>query len=595
MSEKTVISMFYDTAARVNGHPALSYKADGAYRDISYQELERQARAFSRGLTALGLERGKRAAILSENRPEWVVADLAVLAAGGADVPIFPTLPPGQIAYILEDSGAVAVVVSNDKQFKKVAAVRSQLSSLRHVIVMDGCKEAGEGVLTMEQVCEMGRALNEDTGAYERRWQSVTPDDLATIIYTSGTTGDPKGAMLSHSNFIANIEAIVEMVHINEDDLLLSFLPLCHVFERTAGYYSAFRVGARIAYCESIFSVQKNMEETRPTLMLAVPRLYESIQERIRESGKSLKGFRKAAFEKAMEAAESGSPSSLPDRLRRLVFDKLIYSKIRTKTGGRIRFLVSGGAPLPMNTALFFQGVGLLILEGYGLTETSPAISFNRPERFKFGTVGRALPGVEIKIAPDGEILCKGGLVMKGYWKKPEETAEAIDSEGWFHTGDIGEMDAEGFLKITDRKKNLLVLANGKKVAPSPIEANLKNSPYISEAVLIGDHQNTVSALIVPAFDSVQEWARANSIGTDSPAALAAHPLVKKLIKSEIDRFSDNLADFEKVKRFALLDRPFSEEGGELTPTLKIKRKFIQEEYRDIIQGLYSREAEAVA
>jgi len=594
---KTVTEMFYRTVARVPDHPALSYKTGGVYRDIAYRELEQRVRDFSRGLVALGLQKGDRVAILSENCPEWVVSDLATLAAGGVDVPIFPTLPSGQVAYILNDSEARMIVVSDQKQLKKVLAVRSDLSYLQKIILMEPeGPEIPEDTVAMEEVSAMGRQLNEDTGAYERRWQSIGAEDLATIIYTSGTTGDPKGAMLTHGNFLSEVEAIIDFVHVEERDVLLSFLPLCHVFERTAGYYCPISVGAKIAYCESLFSVQKNMEEVRPTIMLAVPRLYESIQERIRESGKQLSGLRRRLFESAMRlAARAGESPSPLGTLKRLLFEPLVYKQIRLKTGGQIRFLVSGGAPLPHETARFFKAIGLLILEGYGLTETAPVVAFNPPGRYRFGTVGLPIPGVEVRIAEDGEILCRGPNVMKGYWKKPSQTAEAIDPEGWFHTGDIGEMDQDGFIRITDRKKNLLVLANGKKVAPSPIESRLKNSPYIAEAMLIGDRQNTVSALLVPAFDPLKRWARERGIEAADNAALTAHPDVRKLIKAEIDRLSNNLADFEKIRRFALLDRPFSEEGGELTPTLKIRRKFIQEKYRDIIQGLYAGEREAVA
>jgi long-chain acyl-CoA synthetase len=595
---QSICELFQETVARHGEHVALMHKEDGAYRSRNYREVAAQVRAMALGLEQLGVGRGDRVAILAANSPEWAITDLATLSLGAATVPLYTSLPAPQVEYILADSGARVILVDDEKQWQKVASLREALPTLGHVVMVAPrpAPAASEGVIAFADLLEMGRKAEIPDAEWERRSRSVGTEDLASIIYTSGTTGDPKGAMLTHGNFASNAQAAAQLIGIGPGDLFLSFLPLSHVFERLAGHYLPLSCGAAIAYAESVFTVQQNMVEVRPTVMTSVPRLYESMQSRIQDVAAKAPPLRQRLFQWALSVGraavareQAGQGVGPMLAFQRAIADRLVGAKIRERTGGRIRYFVSGGAPLPRSTAEFFGAFGLTILEGYGLTETSPVICVNRPGRVCFGTVGPPIPGVEVKIAADGEILTRGPHVMQGYFNKPEATAEAIDPDGWFHTGDIGEFDAQGNLRITDRKKDILVLANGKNVAPQPIEAALKGSPYINEIVLLGDRQATVAALVVPAFDRLRAFAREHNLPQE-PASLAGHAEVRKLLKAEIDRHSKHLADFERVKRFAVLEREFSIDGGELTPTLKLKRRVIVEKYRDTIAGLYGSE-----
>lgn len=569
--------------------------APGAYQSISYREMVEQVRALAAGLTALGLEPGDRLALLSENRMEWALTDLATLCLGGTTVGMFATLPAGQIEYMARDSQARLFVVSDAKQLAKVVAVRDRLPGLRAIAVFDPPTDEPlpEGVYSLPQVLERGVREGLTAEAFEVRRRAVRPEDPAAIIYTSGTTGEPKGAVLTHANFVCNALAVIRRFNIGGSDRFLSFLPLPHVFERLVGFYLPLAAGAEIAYAGSIFTVQGDMADAKPTVMASVPRLYESMAARIAEAGAKLPPRRRRLFDWALRVGREANlrrtdhrPLGLLLALQYCLADRLVLSSVRARTGGRIRYFVSGGAPLMRETAEFFASLGLVVVEGYGLTETSPVITFNPPAAIRFGTVGTPIDGVEVRLAPDGEILCRGHNVMRGYLNKPEATREAIDPEGWFHTGDVGVLDADSYLSITDRKKEILVLSNGKNVAPAPIEARLKTSPYIAQAVLLGDRQNVVSALIVPDFERLRAWARESGIDAADDRSLVAEPQVRRLIKAEIDRLSRELADFEKVKRFALLDRDFSIDSGELTPTLKLKRRVIAEKYASVIAGM---------
>jgi len=590
---ETINQLVQRTFADFPDSDSLGWKVEGQYQFISYSELAERVRHAALGLHGIGIVKGDRVALLSENRWEWAVTDLAALSLGAIVVPMFPSLPPQQVRYVLSDSGAKAVAVSTSDQLGKVLEVENSLPDLQRKIIFEAGTQTVEAV-PLEEIMARGRERDPaDRDFFESAWKSVTGDDLASIIYTSGTTGDPKGAMLSHNNFASNAQASAKVLEFSFNDRFLSFLPLSHVFERTAGHFLPFTVGASIAYTESLFTVARNLREAKPTILLSVPRLYESMQEKILESAARLPPTRKKIFLWSMDIARQvgrlkGQWTRLPLLLeaKHAAADTLVYQRIRESFGGRLRCFVSGGAPLPSSIGEFFCGLGIDILQGYGLTETSPVMTVNRPGSRRFDTVGLPVEGGEVRLAEDGEILCRGPLVMQGYYNKQEETSSVIDGEGWLHTGDIGVMEPDGHLKITDRKKNILVLANGKNVAPQPIESHLIQSPYISQILLTGDQQKAVAALIVPAFDAVKEALSGKGVDAPTPEAIVELREARQLIKSEIDRLSDHLADFERLKRFTLLPREFSMAEGELTPTLKIKRKVVLEHFREQVQQM---------
>jgi long-chain acyl-CoA synthetase len=541
-----------------------------------------------RGLDALGLKRGDAIAILAENCPRWAVTDIAAQGLGLVMVAPYATLPASQAGFIVADSGAKIVVVSDGKQLAKVREFRTETPDLQHIITLDASLK-GDGVLTFDEVSHMSGKTDTELDALI---QAVKPHDTATYLYTSGTTGNPKGAVLTHNNLLHTPDAVIEsrLADLNEYDVFLSFLPLSHITERLGGHYLPMRVGGCIVYSLGLSALADEIQNTvRPTFMLCVPRLWENMY------AKALEGLAKrpekdrkkiewaiTVGKEVVQVRSAGGAPGLILKLKHALAEKLILSKVRAKlTGGRLRYAVSGGAPLEHETALFFLAVGVQLLEGYGLSETN-IIAINRPEKQRVGTVGTLLPHVEVRIAEDGEILMRGQGKMQGYHHRPQETAEAIDAEGWFHTGDIGELSQDGYLKITDRKKDLLVLSNGKKVAPQPIEGHLKQSPYIGEAVLFGDRKPTVSVLLVPAFDRLLAWAKEQGL-KGSAEEIMAHEAVQRLFKEQIDAVNATLPDYERIKRFRLAPRPFSIEGGELTPTLKVKRRVVAEKYAELL------------
>ena len=593
MDRVTINQMVQNTIQQYGSKTALSHKVDKKYQDISYATLAERIKDFCLGLTELGLQKGDRVALLSENRPEWAITDLATLAGGGVTVPMFSTLTSAQVEYIVRDSGAKILCVSSERQLQKIKDWDANVpTNLQHIVIFDDLQD--DSVRTFDQVCELGQQVENGDQVYQQASDAVGPDDLASIIYTSGTTGDPKGAMLTHSNFMSNAQAAMRIVSITPDDVFLSFLPLSHVFERMGGHYLPLSGGATIAYAESLFTIRQDMQEVRPTIMMSVPRLYEGMHERIIRSVKEGSSTKQKIFHWSVGVGAKVSQAIQRKRkpnpilsLKASIANKLVFQKLKAVTGGRLRFFVSGGAPLSKAIAEFFHAAGILILEGYGLTETSPVISVNQPDRWKFGTVGPIVPGVEVKIAEDGEILSRGPHIMQGYFNKPSDTAEAIDADGWFHTGDIGEIDEEGFLAITDRKKNILVLSNGKNVAPQPIENQLKQSPYISEIMLLGDQHKSVAALIVPSLDEIKEYAKEQQLETGDMAALLQTQEIQRLIRGEINQYSSDLADFERVRMFTLMAEEFSEESGEMTPTLKLKRSVVMENHKAAIDQMY--------
>jgi long-chain acyl-CoA synthetase len=599
MDQRTLCDIFYHSTATFRKPDALRYKKDGAWRDISSEELRRAVEELSMGLRALGLERGERVSILSENRPEWVYADLATLCAGAVDAPIYPSLPPAQVLYILNDCQAKAVFVSSETQAAKVAEIRAQAPWLKHVIRMDD--GAGQGTLAISEVRERGRAaLAADRGAVKARADEVKPGDLATLIYTSGTTGEPKGVMLTHDNIVSNVAASLSIVSdFGPADTALSFLPQCHIFERMGGYYLMLAKGVTIAFAESIEKVPANMGEVRPTLMFSTPRLYEKMHARVLEKVAGDPPARQRIFwwavgvgARAFAHRVAGTRPGPLLAVQKAVADKLVFAKIRERVGGRLRLFVSGGAPLARDINEFFGAAGLLILEGYGLTETSPVICVNTPEAPRPGTVGRPIPGVEVKIAKDGEILTRGRHVMKGYFNKPEATREAIDEDGWFHTGDIGHLDADGYLSITDRKKDIIVTSGGKNISPQPIENLVKSSPLVSEVVMIGNRRHFPAALIVPAYEAMERWAREKGLA-GSREELVRNPEVVAHYEKIVEDLTAGLAQFERIKKIALVPQDFSQAAGELTPTLKVKRRVVEEHYKGMIDRMYAESAPA--
>ncbi|HYS54010.1 MAG TPA: long-chain fatty acid--CoA ligase [Thermoanaerobaculia bacterium] len=589
--EIRTLNDIYAVTCTLDRPAALKVKRDGRWVDVTVAEFRDTVRYFATGLRLLGVKPGDRVAILSENRPEWPMSDFAILANAAVTVPVYPTLLGWQIEYILNDSGSVAVICSTEEQLQKIQEIRSHTPHVHNVIVCEA-RSAPPNTLTFQQVVESGRA-NFDEKRFEELHAKPRPEDLATIVYTSGTTGNPKGAMLTHGNITSNVVAARNILPVGPETVAISILPLSHIFERMADYFY-FNKGITIAYAENVTKVGENLQEIKPQVFAAVPRLFEKMRERIMNQVATQPGTKQKIFRWALKVAEERLPYRVEKKpmpiglaIKSAIADKLVFHKILERLGGRVQYVFSGGAPLSPELAAFFIGAGVEILEGYGLTETSPVISANLPNFRKIGTVGKIISGVEVKIATDGEILARGPNIMKGYWNNPEATAQAIDPEGWFHTGDIGEIDKDGFLKITDRKKDIIINAYGKNIAPQPLEALLKSSPYIGTPVLIGDKRKYVAALIVPNFEKLERDAATMGIAFKSREDLVANDRVKAIFQNEIDRFNRNLDRQEKIRRFALLARDFTIENDEITPSLKVKRKVIDKKYKDIIDQLY--------
>lgn len=594
----TLNQLFFGAVARYDRPNALQSKVGDRYEPISHRVLAERVRHVALGLEELGLHAGDRAAILAENCPEWAIVDYACLTLGLADVPIYPNSPPDQVAYILRDSAAAAAFVSDAVQAAKLAKIRDDVPSLKQVVGFEGTRPPGVD-LTLGELEDIGRAAD-STGRRERYMRAalaVLPGDVATIIYTSGTTGEPKGVTLTHDNIFSNVMASRAVIPFTDGgETCLSFLPLSHIFERMAGHYLMMETGTSIAYAESIDTVPANMIEVRPTLVLSVPRLYEKMYARVAESAATGSTFAKRIFFWARRVAGRWADMRLAGRrpqtllaLQYAVAQRLVFSKVKARTGGRLRYFVSGGAPLAPEINKFFYAAGLVILEGYGLTETSPVIAVNSPQHFRIGTVGPPIPGVEVTIAADGEILTRGPHVMRGYHNKPAATAEAIDPGGWFHTGDIGEV-VDGFLTITDRKKDIIVTAGGKKIAPQPIESRIKTNKFVLQAVMIGDKRKFPLVLVVPNWEQLERWAKAEGLAWHQRSDLLASSAVRDKMTEAVLGQLDGLARFETPKKVGLLEHDFSVERGELTPTLKVKRKVIDHAYKRLIDSMYEDE-----
>jgi len=591
----TLSQLFFEAVEKFDKPNALQVKRGGSYQPISSREVAEQVRHVALGLLELGVRPGDRVAILSENRPEWAITDYACLTAGMTDVPVYPTLPAEQIPYILNDSGSVAIFVSTAEQAAKIAQIRSQCRTLRLVIGFGDTTPPGVDH-TLEQLRARGKAVDTPQRAaeYRQRAMAVKPDDLATLIYTSGTTGDPKGVMLTHDNLYSNTLASAVAIPFGGADTCLSFLPLSHSFARMADNYLMFHTGTSIAYAESMDTIAINLSEVRPSLVLSVPRVFEKLYARVLDNALSGSAIKKRIFFWARGVGERWARHKLaghephgPLAWQYAIAQKLVFSKLKARVGGRMRYFVSGGAPLAPEINNFFYAAGLVILEGYGLTETSPVISVNTPENFRIGTVGKPVAGVEVKIDADGEILTRGPHVMKGYFNKPEATREAIDPDGWFHTGDIGVIE-DGFIRITDRKKDIIVTAGGKNIAPQPIENKVKTNKFVSQAVMIGDKRKYPVMLIVPNWDNLEKWAKYKGILWTDRAQLLAMPTIQAKMNKEVLGELQGLAPYELPKKLGLLEHDFSIERGELTPKLSVKRRVVDKTYREMIDSLYT-------
>ncbi len=594
--ESTLVRLFLEAVDEHGDLPALQ-RLSGPDRveDISYRDALAIVKRFRAALAESGVRRGDRAAILAENRPEWALTDYGCLCSGVIAVPIYPSLTAPQVAYILGDCGAKTVFVSDAVQMAKVLEAAGECEQEMEVVVFDAPGDLPARVTSWTEFLARGDGAAAGTSDDEFRAEALKagPDDVATVLYTSGTTGSPKGVMLTHNNVASNVRAADMVLEVLTGDNTVSFLPLSHILQRMVDYLFFWK-GCTIGYPRSIDTLIVDMKVLRPTIVVSVPRIYEKIYNGVMDAD----GLKKAILHWAVGVADRVASDRLAGRepggllaLQYRLADRLVFSKVKTAVGGRLRFFVSGGGPLAPALNRFFYSIGMTILEGYGLTETSPVTNVNTLESFRIGTVGKPIPGTEIRIAEDGEILIRGPQVMKGYYNKPEATAEVIGGDGWFASGDIGEIDEDGFLKITDRKKDLIVTGGGKNVAPQPIENRLKTHPLVEQAVLVGDRRRYCSLLVVPAFPALESWAKAAGLSWSSREELVADPRVVGHVQSELLAMLEDLASFEKPKRVALLAEEFSVENGLLTPTLKVKRRVVQERLATVIDRLYSEEA----
>jgi len=590
----SIPGLILSAVLRHNKEDALNHRSDGKWHNITAAKFVERVKDVALGLAALGIRPGDRVALLSENRPEWSIADLAILSLGAINVPIYTTQALEQVDYILSDSGARAIFISTRRLYKHVQPVFARRPLERLIIFEPEVAEDIEHGISLEQLEQSGSELAQQRpGAFDAYLQAVRPDDLATIIYTSGTTGEPKGVMLTHNNFMSNVQSIAKGLPIVATDTALSVLPLSHIFERD-GFYVFCYCGVSVYYSASFDQVGENLREVAPTVMTAVPRLFEKVYHRIIKKGMAEKELKRKIFTRSLSVGQrfgelTDADRRIPVRLRfqQRMASKLVFSKWREGVGGRLRYFVSGGAPLAPALSYSYISAGIPILQGYGATETC-IVCANRPENNHVGSVGVPFEGIELKIAEDGEILIKGPNVMRGYYGQPEAT-DAVLKDGWFATGDVGHLDKEGRLYITDRKKDLFKLSNGKYVAPQLIESLLKESEYVSQVVVVGSGQKQPAALIVPDWENLNQALAAT--GEKLPkdrTELSKHPSAVKIVQRDVANLTSSLADYERIRHVALLPNEFSIDSGELTPTLKVKRRVIDERYSDLIEALYS-------
>ncbi len=595
MEYRSIPDMYYKQAERNKGKVLIRHKKEGTWVDITWDQNKDATESLALGLIKLGIKPQEKVCILSENRNEWYVSDIGIQSTGAVTVPIYATNTPDQVAYIVNNSDAVDIIISTDKQYAKVKAEKKNMPNLRHIISFDKLDNAPD-VLWFPDVLASGKASGMKQ-ELEKRLKDIKSGDLATIIYTSGTTGDPKGAMLTQSNLLSITDTAYDSFKDElTDEVMLSFLPLSHGYARIADFYvPLYHAKGVQAIAESIDKVADNLREIKPTMFVSVPRVYEKVYGKIISQVEADKPMKKKIFYWAVSVGSAAAPYLMENKplpfflsLKYKLAGILVFKKIKEAVGGRLKFAISGGAPLSKELGEFFFALGIKIVEGYGLTETSAIFMANPPKKVKFGTVGKPFKGYQLKIAPDGEILLKGDNVMKGYYKKPEATKEVLDKDGWLSSGDIGFIDKEGYLHITDRKKDLIVTAGGKNIAPQPIENKLKMNMYIEEAVMIGDKRPYCVALIVPSFEVLKDVAKREGIPYTNEKDLIEQPRVKELIEAALNEVNSGFAKYETIKKFALIPQLFSQETGELTPTIKVKRNAVEKKYKAIIDGLYN-------
>ena len=592
----TINDLFFRVSAASNPCAVLWQDEFGQWNPISSDQIYQRVRTLATALLRWGVQKGDRVALIGENRWEWAITDFATLAIGAVNVPIYPTLTGEQIAVLVQDAGCHIAVVSTRQQFEKLNAVRAQ-APLQRILIMDPASPPDGAISFSEILAGADEHGSERDPVFDALVRSVTPADLATLIYTSGTTGEPKGVMLTHGNIAANQNTAADGFYFNASDACISFLPLSHITARALDYVM-YSYGAQVAYCAAFDKLPQAMTEVRPTVFVGVPRVYEKIHQAVEQKA-ALSPIKKRLLSWALGVGSRHRDTvyrgEQPRSVRWKLANKLVFSKVRAAFGGRVRIFVSGGAPLGIDTAKWFASAGIAVWEGYGLTETSPVIALNNPVQQRMGSVGKPISNVEVKFVEDGELLVHGPAVFSGYWHKPAANAECFDSEGWFRTGDIGHLDTDGFLYITDRKKELLKTSGGKLVAPQPIENKLKNSILVAQVALVGDKHKFVSALISPNFAALEDWARHHGIEAGNRSALVADERVLALFKEIIREVNSGLANFETIKRFRVVADEWSQDSGELTPSMKLKRRVITARYAGVISELYEDEATARA
>jgi long-chain acyl-CoA synthetase len=583
-----MVELIHETVVRHRERNALGWKQDGAYQHMTYGEFWDQVQSIAHALQELGIGLDGKVGLLSDNRPAWTISDVGILACGAVCVPIYPTLTSAQIGFILGNADVEAIIVENAELADKVLAVATETLHTIILIEPDARIQNQPGVRLFSDMVARGRSLLAEKGPITT-WKALPDTTLATIVHTSGTTGNPKGVMLTHGNLVSNATAMLEYVPVQPTDCSLSYLPLSHIFERTVGQFALLISGATINYAESLAKIQQNLVEVRPTMLTSVPRLFEKIYDGVYKNVRESSRLKQQIFQWAVaNGTKNRHQPTWRTRMLAPLFDRLVFAQIREKMGGNIRLLVSGGGALSPVIGEFLSIAGLNVCEGYGMTETSPVVSNSPITDLRIGTVGKPLVNLQVKIAEDGELLVKGPSVMVGYYKAPEATAEAFDEEGYLKTGDIAEL-VDGYLRIVERKKNILVLATGKNVAPFPIESALSRSPYLSQAVLFGDKRKYVTAILVPDFEVLNQWAQEQGLDLPIPQ-LIEHPRVRELIDGEVQNALTDFAGFEKPKKFLLLDHEFTLESGEMTATLKVRTHVLFQKYREQIEAMYEQE-----